>query len=247
MAVSDNEKVKSKRELLVERMSKRYPEKDMSDDEVLSGSIYDDYDGYENELSGYKEREKAFSDLFVNDPRTASFVTDWRNGEDPVIGLVRLFGDELKNALDDPKLVDKLAEANKKYVERMGKEKELETEFQKNFPVSKQNFSDAVEQGVITEDEVDDVFERIRDIVTDGMVGVFRPETIALIAKSIHHDADVEDARGEGEVMGRNARIDERLRKSRRGDGTANLDGKNGGAPRPKGASSIFDLAASAR
>lgn len=46
---------------------------------------------------------------------------------------------------------------------------------------------------------------------------------------AINHDDDVATAAREGEVRGRNTRIEERLRRGQRGDGTASLDGKNGG------------------
>jgi len=52
----------------------------------------------------------------------------------------------------------------------------------------------------------------------------------------------VTEAEQTGEVRGRNAKIDEKLRGRAKGDGTAVLDGKNGmaGENRPR---SIFDEA----
>ena len=48
----------------------------------------------------------------------------------------------------------------------------------------------------------------------------------------------------EGEVAGRNSKIVEGLRKSKKGDGIAPLGGKNGeGAGAPKKAQSMFELA----
>ena len=104
MAKPDTEQVKSKRQLMTERMQSRYPDKDFSDEESLYGQIYDDYDEYDKNISGYQEREKSFSDMFTSDPRSARFLTDWRNGEDPVIGLVRQFGTDIKEAIDDPEV-----------------------------------------------------------------------------------------------------------------------------------------------
>ena len=95
-------------------------------------SDYDDYDGYDKELSGYKEREKALSDLFASNPQSAAFLTDWRKGEDPIIGMVRKFGDDFKAALEDPEKQEALAAANKEFAERIAQEKEYEGEYQKN-------------------------------------------------------------------------------------------------------------------
>lgn len=94
--------VKSNRDRYSERLKAKYPDKEFADDEALFGQINDDYDGYEKELGTYREREKALSDLFASNPRSASFLTDWRNGEDPIVGLVRKFGDDFKAALEDP-------------------------------------------------------------------------------------------------------------------------------------------------
>lgn len=63
----------------------------------------------------------------------------------------------------------------------------------------------------------------------DGILGKFTRESIDMAFKAINHDANVEDAAHEGEVRGRNAKIEEKLKKASHGDGTANLNGKNSG------------------
>lgn len=88
--------VKSNRERYTDRLKAKYPDKEFADDEALFAQINDEYDGLDKELSGYKEREKALSDLFASNPRSAAFLTDWRKGEDPIIGMIRKFGDDLK-------------------------------------------------------------------------------------------------------------------------------------------------------
>lgn len=98
----NNTEVKSNRERYTERLKAKYPDREFADDEALFGQINNDYDGYDKELSGYKEREKALSDLFASNPQSAAFLTDWRKGEDPIIGMVRKFGDDFKAALEDP-------------------------------------------------------------------------------------------------------------------------------------------------
>ena len=80
-----NTEVKSNRDRYMERLKTKYPDKEFADDEALFGQTNDDYDSYDNELSGYREREKALSDLFASNPRSAAFLTDWRKGEDPII------------------------------------------------------------------------------------------------------------------------------------------------------------------
>jgi len=124
----NNTEVKSNRERYTERLKAKYPDREFADDEALFGQINNDYDGYDKELSGYKEREKALSDLFASNPQSAAFLTDWRKGEDPIIGMVRKFGDDFKAALEDPEKQEALAAANKEFAERIAQEKEYEGE-----------------------------------------------------------------------------------------------------------------------
>ena len=84
----------------------------------------------------------------------------------------------------------------------------------------------------MTDEEIDKVMQFVVSIVRDGVLGKFSPETIEMARKALNHDADVTRANLEGEVKGRNEKIEEKLRKSKKGDGTAALDGKNGSARR---------------
>ena len=206
--------VKSNRERYTDRLKAKYPDKEFADDEALFAQINDEYDGLDKELSGYKEREKALSDLFASNPRSAAFLTDWRKGEDPIIGMIRKFGDDFKAALEDPEKQEALAAANKEYAERITKEKEFE-ELQQ-------------EEG-ISDDEIDQAMEFLIGIMKDGLLGKFTRDSIQMAIKAIKHDSDVETASHEGEVKGRNSKIEEKLRKGSKSDGTANLAGKNGG------------------
>lgn len=228
MQETDNKPTKSKRDMLNERLAGKYPDKDFSDDEAFYGQISDDYDSYDNELNEYKGREQALSDLFTSDPRSAAFITDWRNGEDPVVGLVRRFGPEIKDAMEDPEMQEQIAKASEEYFKQLTKAKELNEAHDKNWPETMQRFSDLAEQGKIAEDDIDDIFEFVRKIVDDGIVGIISEETIMLAQKALKHDLDVRDAEHAGEVRGRNTKITEKLRSGRKNDGTAPLDGKNG-------------------
>lgn len=232
MEKDDITPVKSKRDELNERLKSKYPDKDFSNDDVFYGQIGEDFDNLNNELGGYKEREKAFSDMFTSDPRSASFITSWRNGEDPTISLIRRFGPEIKEAIDDPEMQDKIAEANKEYVSRVEKSKQLEAEYNKNIAETLDTIQKMSEEGKLLESQIDDAFELLIKIVHDGIVGKFSKETINMAIKALNHDTDVEEADRAGEVRGRNAKIDEKLRRANKGDGTAQLDGRNnlGGA-----------------
>lgn len=230
MAEGKNQEVKTKRELLNERLAQRYPDMDFSDEENFYGRISDDYDDYDKNIAGYQEREKAFSDLFSADPRAAHFLTNWRNGEDPAIGLVRMFGKDIKDAIDDPERLEEIAAANKEYVERVAKEKELNETHQANLAESLKAIEAMQAEKGISDEDIDKAMALLESIALDAVLGKFSPESIEMALKAINHDADVAAANEEGIVAGKNTKVEEKLRKSKKGDGTTPLEGRNNGA-----------------
>lgn len=227
--MAKNTEVKSNRDRYTERLKAKYPDKEFADDEALFGQINDDYDGYDSKLAEYENREKALIDLYSSDPRSAAFLTDWRNGEDPIIGLVRKFGDDFKAALEDPARQEALAAANKEFAERIAKESEYEGEYQKNINETLTVLETMQQEEGLSDEDIDSAMDFLVGIVRDGIMGKFTRESVSMALKAIKHDSDVEQADHEGEVRGRNTKIEEKLRKDKKGDGTANLGSKNGG------------------
>lgn len=228
--MSNNEKNKSNHDRYIERLRNKYPDKEFLDEEALFGQINDDYDAYDKEISDYKDREKALSDLFRSDRRSAAFLNDWRNGADPVVELVRKFGDDFKEALDDPDKQEALAAANKEYAERLAKEDEFEKQYQENIQETLSTIEQVQKEDGMSDDDVDKAMDFLLLIMRDGILGKFSADSIRMAVKALHHDDDVENADHEGEIRGRNAKIEEKLRKKNsKGDGTANLAGRNDG------------------
>ena len=227
MASAENQANKSKRDMMSERLRSRYPDREFADDESMYGQISDDYDAYDKELSGYKEREQQLVDMFSADPRSAQFLMNWRNGDDPVVSLVRQFGTDIKEALDDPARLEDIASANKEYLERVAKEKELEDEYQKNLAESLSYLEKFQSEHGLSDEEVDRVMEHLIGVVKDGVMGKFTAETIDMAMKALNHDADVAAADHDAEVRGRNAQIEERVRRRNQGDGVPMLGGSN--------------------
>lgn len=240
--IKDKE-VKSNRDRYAERLKSKYPDKDFSDEEALFGQINDDYDDYDEKLSKYQEQEKALSELFASNPRSAAFLIDWRKGEDPIVGMLRKYGKEFKEALEDPspENLEALAQANKEYADRVAASEKYEEEYRKNIEDTFKTLAGMEEEGY-SEEELDQAMNFLVGIMRDGTLGKFARESITMALKAINHDSDVELADREGEVRGRNSKIEEKLRKSQNGDTLPDLAGKHGttGRMKPK---TMFDLA----
>ncbi len=244
----DNEVVVSNRDKHLERMRKKYPDKKFEDEDEIYGAISDDYDEYEQELTGYRDREKTMSEMFAADPRSAQFLSDMYKGKSPWASYIKLFGPELKDSLDDPETAKQIAEAESEYVERVAKSRALEEEYEANMRTTLDNLQKFKEERGLSDEQIDEIGAVLIGIVRDGVMGKFAPETLDMIVKAINHDDDVATAAEEAEVAGRNARITENLRKSKKGDGTIPLDGKNGTHnPIPARQRTVFDEARDAK
>lgn len=217
----------TKKEKYLKTLSEKYPDKDFSDEEVLFSQINEDYHGINQELEAYKGREKALGDLFASNPRSASFFMEWRKGGDPIVEMIRRYGDDFKTALEDPEKQNEIAQANKEFAERVAQEQEFETQYQNNMQETLSMLNEVQTENDLTDDDIDNAMEFLFVIVRDGIVGKFSKESVLMTLKAINHDVDVEQADREGEVRGRNAKIEEKLRKQRRSDGTAQLGGSN--------------------
>lgn len=227
--MSKDKQVTSRRDAALERLRSRYPDEMFDDDEQIFGKINDDYDQYENELNGYKEREGAFSNLFTSDPRSARIMQGWRDGDDPAVALVRLYGTEIKEAIDDPQKQEAIAEANKEFMERVAQEKDYEQQYTSNLAVSLNDIEKKQAEKNLSDEEINKATEWIMSITTDAIMGKISPETIEFAIKAQNYDSAVAQADAEGEIRGKNTKVRETLRKPSRGDGTVHLDGKNAG------------------
>ncbi len=244
--IPSTEGKKSKRDMLKERLSKKYPDKSFDDDETFAGQISDDYDNYDKELDEYKKSEQALSDMFTSDPRSASFLVDWKESGDPVVALVRRFGTDIADAVNDPERLEEMKKANQEYLDRVAKNKESEEKYKKNLKESLKAISDAQEQNGWSDEQVDSAMQNLFKILDDAIDGDIAPETLQMMMNAQNYDQDVASAQREGEVRGRNAKIEEKLRKADGGDGVGHLEGKNGTVRRAPSRQSIFELASQA-
>lgn len=220
---------KSHRDLVSDRLKSRYPNEEWPDDEALFGRINDDYDAYENELSGYKEHEKKLSEMFNNDPRSAAFLVSWRDNGNPVSELIRTYGkDFLSYAADHP---DEMADAEKEYMDKVSKEKEYEEEYNKNLDESLEMLEGLQAERGLDDDAVNNAVDALIQIAHDVIMGKFTSEAVDMMLKASGYDNAVASAAHEGEVRGKNAQEQSRMRLRKKGDGVPALTGGGGAAP----------------
>ena len=223
-----NEQQKPKGTLLVERIKAKYPDKAFDNDEDLKGQIYDDLDGYETELNGYKEREKALTDMFNADPRSAQFLMNFKDGKDPIQAMIELIGEtELRELLDDPTKQEQFAKAQKEYLNKVANNAQLEEQYKNNIEQSLTNLEQFQKENNLTEEDTDKVLEYLLNTAADVIVGKFSNDNFMFALKAINYDNDIENAEYEGEVRGKNTKIKEQLKRKSKNDGVGTLAGRN--------------------
>lgn len=238
---------KSRREQFGERLKAKYPDREYADDEALFGQINDDYDEYDSQINSYKEKEGKLTELFSKDPRNAQFITDMAKGNDPWLAVINRLGiDGITDLLNDPSKQEAYAEENKKYVERLAKEKDLEEQYRKNLAESLNMLDKIQQERGLSDDVIDAAYDLVIKIANEAVLGTFSAETIDMALKAVNHDNDVASAAEEAEVRGKNEKVEEKLRKKSQTDGTPNLQGSHSTPRKEKGGTSIFDIASEA-
>lgn len=226
--MAEETKPMTRRERITKRLKEKYPDREYEDDEALFGQISDDYDEYDNELNGYKERESKLIDVFNKDKRNAQFFTDMARGDDPWINVIKRLGiDGITDLLNDPSKQEAYAEANKEYVERLARENELEEEYKSNLQNSLELLEKIQKEQKLSDDQIDAAYDLINQITNDAVLGKITEQTIDMALKAVNHDLDVQNANKEGMIAGKNVKAEEKLRKPKKGDGTPNLQGSN--------------------
>ena len=239
--MAENEKQKTNRDLFAERLKSRYPDREFADDDAMYGQAVEDYGAYENELNGYREREGQMEELFARDPKNAQFLADMAAGKDPwIVVIERLGTDGITELLNDPEKKAAYEEANRKYAERVAKEKELQAEADRNAEESAR----LVEQmnAQYGEEVVDAVLMVLDKMMKDYIMSKVTPEAFDMALKVVNREADLANARSEGEIAGRNAKIEERMRRQQSGDGMPQIGGATAAAPAPKRKGFFDDL-----
>lgn len=207
-------------EKFIEEFKKSHPEWDGTDPAEFQKLAAAEITRLRAEAEAARQREQAIAAMLEADPRAGAFLRNWSEGNDPAVELMRQFGPELREALDNPELQQRLAEANSEYLERLERERGLDSEFSSNIAESLAMVDRLGADRSLDDALLERAWEWLRKVTDDGIHGVVSEEAMLMAIKAVSHDADVAEARRAGEISGRNEAIDAHLRQCAAGDGT---------------------------
>ena len=255
MAKADNEQVKTARERLLERAQSRFPDRrfirpegqDGQDGQIddLDETINEMMDADASQIAQNAEVNKMLAQLLYSDPKAATFLNVWIETGDPRPALIEAFGDEMAQVATEEGRKNFMENWNN-YRERVSASKKLSEDEEKNWDSFLQRLDSWGDERNLSNDEKASIAVRLIDIKQKGNVNMYDEDDFNTIWRGIHYEGDVEAARNEGLIAGRNERI-ETNRKTR---GTAaqqampSISGGRGGsmpAPQPPKKRSIWD------
>ena len=213
MAETDNITKPTSRENLLSMARERYPDRTFSDIGAEPQEGVSDLDDAINEMlqeyatkqATYDENNNRLRDLLLTDPSAAEFIQKWIETGDPRTALVETFGDDLGMSEE--------AQTNFKgeldgWRERKNANDALEAEAENNWQASLSALEEWGNGKGLSLEQKRDVMLRLLAITFNGMENKYSTEDFDIAYNAINHDTDVAEARAEGEVAGRNAKIE---------------------------------------
>lgn len=191
---------------LKSRYASRFPNVDLSDDEVLSAKIVEELDGFDGRMNKLVE-------LFNKDPRTAEMLNVWATGGDPLKFLLETFGDDFRNALESEEGMNAFVDSHNKWLERQASDRKAKEDRDINFRQSLEALDAFKAEHNLSEQQAIDVFMKVHQIGANVIDGIYTPEDYLMAYRAMNYDNDIQAARSEGEIEGRNTRIEEHLRR----------------------------------
>lgn len=209
----ENTNAVSSREKLLQRAREYYPDRTFADigaTEVPEGAadlddaINEKLEELVSQKATYDENNNRLTGLLVSDPSAAEFIQKWIDGGDPRTAIVETFGDDLgMNEESQGRFKEQL----EGWRARKAENDKLNEEADANWQASLSALEEWGNAKGLDIDKKRDVMLRLLSITFNGMENKYGAEDFDLAYNAINHDTDVAAARAEGEVAGRNAKI----------------------------------------
>lgn len=212
----DNKKVTNYRDELLSKARSKYPDRSFDDQDGQDGqnlerAIFEMLNESEGQLSEINARNDEMLRLFTDNPDAAEFVNEWARTGDPRSALISTFGDDLSDLATEEgrgKFKDSLSAWREKKAENERMNAEADANWDQSLADLEQWGN---EHGLDVKQKIQ-VLMRLVTVTANGVMNKYGPADFDMAVKEMSFDSAVSDARHEGEVAGRNARIKEQRR-----------------------------------
>lgn len=212
-----------------DRLKKRYPDKEFTSDDEVSGALTE----YLDELEGYQtsteEANQKLTQVLQEVPELVGIIRDVSQGATITEALSRNIDiDEIKPMEGDP---DYEAWNNNIESRKQTKaEREAKSQmYKENLDMSVAEIKAFQEENGMTPEDTSKFLNTLNEFIGEVVDGKLTKTTLARMKKALDYDMDVEMAAKNGEVAGKNAKIDavkEKSKKKTDGDGLPAITGQ---------------------
>lgn len=216
----ENKPINNKRSRALELLKSKYPDKnfgeenDVNDLNSLEESLLDYLEESVESNNQYKDLEEktnAFTSLFNQSPKAAQFLQTLAVTEDPAAAIYKVYGESARDAFIEGKGSEFIAKIEAEDAKARAEDEAYEAEKEANLKESFDKLDKWGDAKGLNEEQKVEVFMRFYNILMDALIGKYSEELFEMGWKADHYDADIENARHEGEVTGRNANIREKM------------------------------------
>lgn len=253
----ETQKTETPSDRLMSRLREHYPNRQFGAQNGENGSfgaedvqgVLDWLDELDGEVKEWNENSNRLMALFKSDPVSAQFLNDWAKTGNVAAALVGIFGsDAVREAMGSEEGRELLAKQNQEYLERVSKDAQSSKEMEENYAASLEALDKFGDENGLGDEERSAIFMRLADISDRAIMGRYDVADFRMVLNDMNHDNDVASAREEGVVQGKNEKMDEQRRRSRKpADMPPSLNGQpNGlnrvGTPKKKSEAAAWGL-----
>lgn len=219
MESTENQKVLSSREKMRNRYAERYPDRDFNaenEQNAIDDLAWEDIEGMESRLGEYEKHGKSLNDVFASNPKAARMFMHMAGGGNPIQYFIENFGDEFIDAMNSEEGKQAFLDSHEKWLKKVSDNKKLDEERDANFVESIKTWQAFRDEKGLSNEEAIEVFKKLNQVGEEMVMGIYTPESFLMAYNAMNYDKDVQTARTEGEVSGKNAKVEEKLRKGKR-------------------------------
>lgn len=229
---TDFQKVMSNKEKWNDNFSKRHADIDPADEDAYFGAINADYDAYDEKIKGYEDDNQRISAMLDENPAFAQMLVEAHSGGNPWQALARVGGDSLMELMKNPEdneLAKAVVEGMNDYAEKVKRSKEIEEEAARNIGPSLDAMIAVIEEHGMTDEQAQAMFQLWDDIQQGALVNRAERPVWEMLAKAVMHDDNLMAAETEGEMRGKNAKMQIDKHHILKGTAPMALRGQGGG------------------
>ena len=215
----DNQPAKTKKDMFLERLRAKNPDIDTNDEEQLYGTIGDNYDNFERYRTERDNVDKMMGDRFNSDKRFGQFFLGAiQEGSNPIAELVKVYGEDIREYLDNPDNADELNKAQQEKLSKMADAEKSEGQYSENLKTSFELLDQFQQENSLTDDQADEIFTALVSDAENIILGNFSADMFSAKMKALNYDKDIEATKHDAYVEGKNEKIMEKKKATQVND-----------------------------